>query len=105
MAGTETTKKNKHFPGFSHGVLGCIGYDSNGNVAFVADCSDKYKDLGIIEGSFVFAQSLSDFEEGKLNVFSVKEEGSDCFHLSRTLIPGKYVGRVIGVFTNLMDQD
>ena len=105
MAETKTTTNKKHIPGFSHGVLGCVGYDSKGNVAFVADCEDKYKDLGIIDGSFIFAQSFIDYEEGKLNVFSVEEEGCDCFHLSRTQIPGKYVGRVIAVFTNLMDQD
>lgn len=105
MSEVQTTILNKHYPGYSRGVLGCVGYDAKGNVAFVADSSGNYKELGIVEGSIVFAQSLCAFEEGKLSVFSIREEETDYFQLSRTKVPGEYLGRVIAVFTDLSEQN
>ena len=105
MNDVKTTISIRHEPGYSRGVLGCVGYDGKGNVAFVADSEGNYKDLGIVEGSIVFAQTQRAFEEGKLSVFSMAENGIDYFQLSRKLILGDYIGRVIAVFTDLSEED
>ena len=91
--------KVKHQPDYENGVLGCRGYAPTGFKSFFAGDEGNYIEDGIVENSIVFVQTMYGFEEGKLNVFLLPD-GKE-YKISRTLLPGEYIGQAVASFTDL----
>lgn len=88
---------DKHVPCGSMGILGCNGYEETDSIiCLTANGDNNFLNEGIVEGTILFIDTKSNFQDGLLNVFKYKKDISPKFKLSRIKIAGAtYVGKVV----------
>ena len=85
-------QSDNHVPCGYMGMLGCNGYEQiDGIICLIANGDNNFLNEGIVEGSILFIDTKSKFQQGLLNVFKFKSN-----------ISPQCLGRmVINVTTNL----
>ena len=88
---------DKHAPCGYMGILGCDGYEKTANIiCLTANGDNNFLNEGIVEGSLLFIDTSSKFQEGLLNVFKFKANISPQYKLSRNKVAGAtFVGKVL----------
>lgn len=88
---------DKHVPCGYMGILGCNGYEKTDNIiCLTANGDNNFLNEGIVEGSILFIETNSKFQEGLLNVFKYKSNISPQYKLSRNKVAGAtFVGKVL----------
>lgn len=86
-----------HAPYGYAGILGCGGYANTDKVICMTATGDKnFTAEGIVEGSILFIDTSSEYQNGLLNVFKYKASRNPQYKLSRRKIPqASYVGKVL----------
>ena len=68
---------DKHAPCGYMGILGCNGYEKTDSIiCLTANGDNNFLNEGIVEGSILFIETRSKFQEGLLNVFKYKSDNS-----------------------------
>ena len=88
---------DKHVPCGYMGILGCNGYDKADKIiCLTANGDNNFLNEGIVEGSILFVDTKSKFQQGLLNVFKFKSNISPQYKLSRNKVAGAtFVGKVL----------
>ena len=88
---------DKHVPCGYMGILGCNGYEKTDNIiCLTANGDNNFLNEGIVEGSILFVETSSKFQEGLLNVFKYKSNISPQYKLSRNRVAGAtFCGKVL----------
>ena len=88
---------DKHVPCGYMGILGCNGYEKADKIiCLTANGDNNFLNEGIVEGSILFIETSSKFQEGLLNVFKYKANISPQYKLSRNKVAGAtFVGKVL----------
>ena len=78
-------------------MLGCNGYEQIDNIiCLTANGDNNFLNEGIVEGSLLFIDTNSKYQEGLLNVFKFKANISPQYKLSRNKVAGAtFVGKVL----------
>jgi len=86
-----------HVPCGYMGILGCNGYEKADKIiCLTANGDNNFLNEGIVEGSILFIETSSKFQEGLLNVFKYKSNISPQYKLSRNKVAGAtFVGKVL----------
>ncbi len=86
-----------HVPCGYMGMLGCNGYEQIDNIiCLTANGDNNFLNEGIVEGSLLFIDTNSKYQEGLLNVFKFKANISPQYKLSRNKVAGAtFVGKVL----------
>ena len=86
-----------HVPCGYMGMLGCNGYEQIDNIiCLTANGDNNFLNEGIVEGSLLFIDTNSKYQEGLLNVFKFKANISPQYKLSRNKVAGAtVVGKVL----------
>lgn len=90
-------QSDNHVPCCYMGILGCNGYEKTDNIiCLTANGDNNFLNEGIVEGSILFIETSSKFQEGLLNVFKYKLNISPQYKLSRNKVAGAtFVGKVL----------
>lgn len=82
---------------YGMGILGCNGYEKTDSIiCLTANGDNNFLNEGIVEGSILFIETRSKFQEGLLNVFKYKSDNSPQYKLSRNKVAGAaFVGKVL----------
>lgn len=88
---------NNHAPCGYMGMLGCDGYEqTDGIICLIANGDNIFLNEGIVEGSILFIDTKSKFQQGLLNVFKFKSNISPQYKLSRNRVAGAaFCGKVL----------
>ncbi len=86
-----------HIPCGYMGMLGCNGYEQIDNIiCLTANGDNNFLNEGIVEGSLLFIDTNSKYQEGLLNVFKFNANISPQYKLSRNKVAGAtFVGKVL----------
>lgn len=86
-----------HVPCGYMGMLGCNGYEQIDNtICLTANGDNNFLNEGIVEGSLLFIDTSSKYQEVLLNVFKFKANISPQYKLSRNKVAGAtFVGKVL----------
>ena len=77
-------QSDNHVPCGYMGMLGCNGYEQiDGIICLIANGDNNFLNEGIVEGSILFIDTKSKFQQGLLNVFKFKSNISPQYKLSR----------------------
>lgn len=78
-------------------ILGCGGYKNTDNVICMkASDGNHFLADGIIEGTLLFIDTSSEYQQGLLNVYKYETERSPQYKLSKRKVPkASYFGKVL----------
>ena len=91
------SQSDNHLPCGYMGMLGCNGYEQiDGIICLIANGDNNFLNEGIVEGSILFIDTKSKFQQGLLNVFKFKSNISPRYKLSRNRVAGAtFCGKVL----------
>ena len=96
-------QSDNHVPCGYMGMLGCNGYEQTGDIiCLIANGDNNFLNEGIVEGSILFIDTKSKFQQRLLNVFKFKSNISPQYKLSRNKSQEQLsVGKCLWQSTNI----